>query len=45
MFARYKSVLMNPRVWDGMNASDWDLVPQPMRTLVPPDGGVLGWVL
>ena len=24
---------MNPRVWDGMAAGDWDLVPQPMRTL------------
>lgn len=24
---------MNPRVWDGMDAEDWDQVPQPMRTL------------
>lgn len=24
---------MNPRVWDGMEAEDWDRVPQPMRTL------------
>jgi hypothetical protein len=33
MLARYGSFLMNPRVWDGMDAEDWDRVPQPMRTL------------
>ena len=24
---------MNPRQWDAMHARDWDLVPQPMRTV------------
>jgi hypothetical protein len=33
MFTRYSSVLMNPSVWDSMEAPDWDLVPQPMRTV------------
>ena len=33
MLVRYRSLLMNPRVWDGMDAEDWDRVPQPMRTL------------
>jgi hypothetical protein len=33
MLNRYRSLLMNPRVWDGMQADDWDRVPQPMRTL------------
>ncbi len=33
MLARYRTLLMNPRVWDTMRPEDWDLVPQPMRTL------------
>ena len=33
MLVKYRSVLMNPRVWDGMNVHDWDMVPQPVRTL------------
>jgi hypothetical protein len=33
MFDRYRPVLMNPRVWDRMQPRDWDLVPQPMRTV------------
>ena len=33
MLARYRGLLMNPRVWDGMDAEDWDQMPQPMRTL------------
>lgn len=33
MLARYRSLLMNPRAWDRMRPEDWDLVPQPMRTL------------
>ena len=33
MLDRYRNLLMNPRVWDTMSAEDWDLVPQPMRTL------------
>ena len=33
MVGRYRGILMNPRAWDAMNAEDWDLVPQPMRTL------------
>lgn len=33
MFARYRHVLMNPRAWDRMQPRDWDLVPQPMRTV------------
>jgi hypothetical protein len=30
---RYRGVLMNPRRWDVMGPADWDLVPQPMRTI------------
>jgi hypothetical protein len=33
MFARYRYLLMRPRVWDGMASADWDRVPQPMRTV------------
>ena len=33
MLVEYRSVLMKPRVWDGMNVHDWDMVPQPVRTL------------
>ena len=33
MFARHRHILMNPRQWDVMQAHDWDLVPQPMRTV------------
>jgi hypothetical protein len=33
MLGRYRGILMDPRAWDAMNAEDWDLVPQPMRTL------------
>jgi hypothetical protein len=33
MFARHRHILANPRQWDAMDADDWDLVPQPMRTV------------
>jgi hypothetical protein len=33
MIARHTQILMNPRVWDAMDAHDWDRVPQPMRTI------------
>ena len=33
MLSRYRDVLMSPRAWDAMGAPDWDLVPQPMRTI------------
>jgi hypothetical protein len=33
MFARYRSILMRPDIWDTMAAADWDDVPQPMRTV------------
>jgi hypothetical protein len=33
MLARYGAVLLTPRVWDGMRASDWDLIPQPIRSI------------
>ena len=33
MFKRHRHLLMNPRQWDAMDARDWDLVPQPMRTV------------
>jgi hypothetical protein len=33
MLRRYRGVLMNPHAWDTMRPEDWDLVPQPMRTL------------
>lgn len=33
MLERYRRLLMTPRVWDSMQPEDWDLVPQPMRTL------------
>jgi Transglycosylase SLT domain len=33
MIRRYRGVLMNPQAWDRMQPGDWDLVPQPMRTV------------
>ncbi len=33
MLDRYRPILMNPARWDDMTAADWDLIPQPMRTL------------
>jgi hypothetical protein len=33
MFDAYRGVLMNPRAWDRMSTTDWDAVPQPMRTV------------
>jgi hypothetical protein len=33
MLTRYRSILMNPAAWDTMQATDWDLVPQPIRTV------------
>jgi hypothetical protein len=33
MFERHREILMKPGQWDAMHASDWDLVPQPMRTI------------
>jgi hypothetical protein len=33
MLARYRHVLMNPRVWDAMDVFAWDDVPQPMQTI------------
>jgi hypothetical protein len=33
MFTRHRQLLVNPRRWDAMGARDWDLVPQPMRTV------------
>jgi hypothetical protein len=33
MLAQYRQVLMNPRAWDRMTVSDWDEVPQPIRTV------------
>ena len=33
MFARHRHILTNPRQWDAMSTRDWDLVPQPMRTV------------
>jgi len=33
MFERYRGVLLNPAAWDVMDEHDWDLVPQPMRTV------------
>src|SRR4051812_13673232 len=33
MLARSHGILMNPKAWDNMRASDWDRVPQPVRTL------------
>ncbi len=33
MFEKYRGILLNPGAWDGMTAEDWDVVPQPMRTL------------
>lgn len=33
MLARYRAVLMSPPAWDAMGPVDWDLVPQPMRTV------------
>ena len=33
MLTRYRHVLSNPRSWDHMRAVDWDVIPQPIRTL------------
>ncbi len=33
LLLRYRHVLLSPRVWDGMQPDDWDLVPQPVRTI------------
>jgi hypothetical protein len=33
MFEAYRGILMNPRAWDRMTTTDWDAVPQPMRTV------------
>jgi len=33
MLERYRSTLWIPETWDAMTVSDWDDVPQPMRTL------------
>jgi hypothetical protein len=33
MFERHRAVLMSPSTWDRMDEHDWDLVPQPMRTV------------
>lgn len=33
MFQRHRGILMNPAAWDRMDERDWDLVPQPMRTV------------
>jgi hypothetical protein len=33
ILARYRRILMNPSAWDTMTPSDWDLVPQPIRTV------------
>jgi hypothetical protein len=33
MLARYRDILMTPRVWARMSAENWDDVPQPIRTV------------
>jgi hypothetical protein len=33
MIDRYRGILMNPTAWDTMDEHDWDIVPQPMRTI------------
>ena len=33
MLVRYRDVLMRPPTWDRMTREDWDLVPQPIRTV------------
>jgi hypothetical protein len=33
MLVKYRAVLMSPSTWDAMNSADWDLVPQPIRTV------------
>jgi len=33
LLASHRSVLMNPQVWDRMTVRDWDIVPQPVRTV------------
>jgi len=33
MLDKYRPILMSPSKWDGMGPSDWDLVPQPVRTV------------
>jgi hypothetical protein len=33
MVDAYRGILMNPRAWDAMTTTDWDVIPQPMRTV------------
>jgi hypothetical protein len=33
MLDSYRHILMSPPAWDTMRATDWDLVPQPIRTV------------
>jgi hypothetical protein len=33
MLEKYRPILMSPSAWDAMGPIDWDLVPQPMRTV------------
>lgn len=33
MLHQHRRVLTDPAMWDGMDDHDWDLVPQPMRTV------------
>ena len=33
MLVKYRDILASPSAWDAMDAGDWDLVPQPIRTV------------
>jgi hypothetical protein len=33
MVVKYRGILMSPSAWDAMSPTDWDLVPQPIRTV------------
>ena len=33
MLERHRRILVDPTAWDHMSAAEWDLVPQPMRTV------------